>query len=556
MISPNNPTRRAMMRGYSTISPFELKDMLIRAAKETANSKGYPILNAGRGNPNWISTIPREAFFTLGQFSIEEAKLIHFEEPGLAGMPSSSGIYERFQQYMKAHADAPGMQFLDQAIRYGIEKLNFDPDSWLYELVDGIIGDQYPYPDRMLVHAEQVVYAYLCQELYDNKPLAGGAQLFAVEGATAAMCYTFDTLMANKLLEPGDKIALMVPIFTPYLEIPHLSRYQFETVYIEASDTNPDGTHNWQYPDSEIMKLKDPAIKALFCVNPGNPTSIAIHKHTVDMLVKIVHEHNPELMIIMDDVYSTFVDQFRSIMTDLPHNSIGVYSYSKYYGVTGWRLGVIAVHPDNIFDKRIQSLPAEKRADINSRYAAMSMDPESISFIDRIVADSRQVALNHTAGLSTPQQIQMTLFSLYGLLDEQHCYKELTKSICRRRKQLFYEGLVTKMVVNEQDAMYYTEFDVLVWGEFHHGSAFTDYMKANYEPIDILFRLAEESAIVLLNGSGFHAPPWSVRVSLANLDDEAYPIIGRALKKALQDYVDHWKTTIDSEKKDHKPVLV
>ena len=59
-------------------------------------------------------------------------------------------------------------------------------------------------------------------------------------------------------------------------------------------------------------------------------------------------------MIISDDVYSTFVDDFRSLMADLPYNTIGVYSFSKYFGVTGWRLGTIVLQEDNIFDKLLK----------------------------------------------------------------------------------------------------------------------------------------------------------------------------------------------------------
>ena len=40
---------------------------------------------------------------------------------------------------------------------------------------------------------------------YDVKS-GGKLNIFAVEGATAAMCYIFDSLMANELLRKGDKI--------------------------------------------------------------------------------------------------------------------------------------------------------------------------------------------------------------------------------------------------------------------------------------------------------------------------------------------------------------
>ena len=101
-------------------------------------------------------------------------------------------------------------------------------------------------------------------------------------------------------------------------------------------------------------------------------------------------------------------------MAELPQNTIGVYSYSKHFGCTGWRLGVVAVHQNNIYDKMLAKLPAKDRAALNHRYSSISLTPEKLKFIDRMVADSRQVALNHTAGLSLPQQIQMALFSLFA----------------------------------------------------------------------------------------------------------------------------------------------
>lgn len=72
-----------------------------------------------------------------------------------------------------------------------------------------------------------------------------------------------------------------------------------------------------------------------------------------------------------------------------------------------WRDAVIALHEDNIYDKQIARLPEDKRNALNRRYSSLTLQPEKMKFIDRMVADSRQVALNHTAGLSLPQQMQM-----------------------------------------------------------------------------------------------------------------------------------------------------
>ena len=61
-------------------------------------------------------------------------------------------------------------------------------------------------------------------------------------------------------------------------------------------------------------------------------------------------------------------------------------------------------------------------------------------------------------------------------------------------------------------------------------------MKENVHPLDIVFRLAEDHGIVLLNGSGFEAPDWSVRVSFANLNDHVYDDLGRAVRAVARSY--------------------
>ena len=45
-------------------------------------------MNAGRGNPNWIATVPREAYFSLGQFAIGESKRVLDLPPGIGACRS------------------------------------------------------------------------------------------------------------------------------------------------------------------------------------------------------------------------------------------------------------------------------------------------------------------------------------------------------------------------------------------------------------------------------------------------------------------------------------
>lgn len=525
---------------YGKISPFEFKDMLIKLAKFRAMESGRRVLDAGRGNPNWTAATPREAFFTFGQFAVSETRRT-WNEGDLAGMPKKEGIATRFYKYIYENINMPGANLAKDIVDYGIENFDFDPDSWVFELADGIIGDNYPSPDRMLVHIEEIVTKYLIQEMkYDTKK-GGTLSIFAVEGATAAMCYVFDSLMANELLRKGDKIAIMTPIFTPYLEIPHLPRYDFDVVFINADEVDENNCHTWQYSKKELEKLTDKSIKALFLVNPNNPASIAMDENSCKNLIDVVKNSHPDLMIISDDVYGTFVNGFKSIMANLPYNTIGAYSFSKYFGVTGWRLGTLALHEYNVFDKLINELPSDLKVSVNKRYSDMSLNPDKISFMDRIVADSRLVALNHTAGLSTPQQVQMAFFSAFALIDKENSYKKVNMSICKRRQKLFYDALGVKIKKDIHDASYYVIFDIMEWATNTYGVEFAEFIKTNYKPADVLFKLANNYSIVLLSGHGFYGPEWSVRVSLANLDDECYTFIGNSIKEVLSYYVYTWR---------------
>ena len=519
------------LRKFEALSPFEIKNELRSLAKEATKRTQSAFLDAGRGNPNWIATTPRESFFLLGQFAIIESKRVMDEAPGIAGMPKANGVAARLDTWLAMHQDMPGAPFLSEMVKFAVKTFKFDADAFVHELVDSIIGDNYPVPDRMLVHNERIVHEYLMWAVCGEPRPKGKFDLYAVEGGTAAMCYIFKSLKANRLLFPGDTIALGTPIFTPYLEMTHLEDYDLKVVNIGTPQEN-----RWQFTDDDIKKLEDPKIKGLFVVNPGNPSGIAMDKETIAKIAKLVKTKRPDLMLLTDDVYGTFVNDFRSLMGEIPRNTIGVYSYSKYFGCTGWRLGVIAIHQDNIFDEMIGKLPDNHMKALDKRYAPIVLEPRKFRFIDRIVADSRDIGLNHTAGLSLPQQVMMTMFSLYELMDEKKVYQKACMKIVERRAKALIDSLGLQLSPNPNYDAYYGLIDFEFWARKNIGDDAVEYLKKNIHPLDLAFRLAEDHGIVLLNGGGFEAPQWSLRVSLANLSDEAYEDIGRGVRAIARGY--------------------
>src|SRR5215470_2692639 len=460
------------LRSLESLSPFEIKDELIKLAKKTSRTTQSAFLNAGRGNPNWIATTPREGFFLLGQFAITESRRVMEHPAGLAGMPAAPGIAGRLSAWLARHTDSPGAEFLATMVPWAVKTFGFEADAFVHELVDSIIGDNYPVPDRMLVHNERIVHEYLMWAMCGQPKPSGTFDLYAVEGGTAAMCYIFKSLKANRLLHAGDTIALGTPIFTPYIEMTHLEDYALEVVTIAAPQEN-----RFQFTDAEIAKLEDPKIKAFFLVNPGNPTGVALSAETIAKIASLVKTKRPDLMLLTDDVYGTFVPDFRSLLGELPRNTIGVYSYSKYFGCTGWRLGVIAIHQDNIFDQMIAKLPAADLQALDKRYGALTLEPRKLKFIDRIVADSRDIALNHTAGLSLPQQVMMSLFSLAELMDGAKRYQTACREIVHRRAWAMVEGLGIEVTPNPHFDAYYGLIDFEFFARKNIGDPAVEYLK-------------------------------------------------------------------------------
>jgi len=522
---------------FAAMSPFELKNVLIEEAKKSAAKSGGKMLNAGRGNPNFLNTTVREAFSHLNMFVTELAdRRIDTDDLGLR--PAKEGMAKKLDSYLSRHKGSGGADFLGRAVDWAVKRFKLDPDEFVFEISDAALGDFYPSPSRIFPMTEKIVNAYLAQVLCPgNKPARGKFDLFAVEGATAAMVYIFNSLKENKILHAGDHIAIITPIFSPYLEIPHLSDYKLVEIFIEQNEDM-----DWKLPDSEIEKLRDKKIKAAFMVHPTNPTSVKFNEKTMKKIADIVKNDRKDLILLTDTVYATFVDGFRSLVETLPHNTICCYSYSKYFGVTGWRLGVIMLHEDNIIDKKIKELSARDIAELDKKYRMDSATPEKIKFIDRLEMDSRDVALAHTGGLSCPQQAIMCLFSLFNLMDGDLKYKKSIQATLKKRIKNLYDNLGLKLEGGPDHTYYYTLIDIGRMAREKYGAAFEKELLRNSIMLEFLFKLAREKYTICLPGEGFRGPKWSLRISLANLDDDAYVTIGKNISGIMKEYYESWKS--------------
>src|SRR5436189_6434810 len=110
------------LKQYEKLGPFEIKDFLAKVASKAALESSMSYLNAGRRNPNWVATEPREAFFLLGQFAVTESKRVLDLPPGVGGMPGAAGIAGRLEAWLAKHEEMPGASVLEAMVPWAVNK--------------------------------------------------------------------------------------------------------------------------------------------------------------------------------------------------------------------------------------------------------------------------------------------------------------------------------------------------------------------------------------------------------------------------------------------------
>ncbi len=542
--SPIRTISPALLKRYRAISPFELKGSLIKAAE---GKNPALMLNAGRGNPNFFNSYCRTVF---GRLQMASVKMAEPYKKDLMVYPrlGKTNYLNEFKAVTRGWPKGE-RQFFQRYLQFLItraKQAGDDPNAILHDLLISSLGCFYPSPPRIQPHLGLVARDYLHRlVLADRGAVAPGLpglkmkadefDAFATEGAAAGILYVFNTLKDNFMLNPGDHIALITPIFSPYLEMPVMvdhGGYGLKIVRLQQDPAN-----NYALPKAEIQKLRDKRIKALFMVNPGNPGAYSLPKENIIDIGKIVNQERRDLLVLSDNVYAPFAPKYYSFMASCPYNTIEVFSLSKYFGTTGWRLGLVMLAKKNRFNDQIAKLSEARKKILDARYETVTLTPRKLTFMQRLVLDSRQVAEAHVGGLSTPQQTLMGLLLYYDMQDKNRVYQNEIRETLKRRITSMYAQLDMRPNIQDTSTDYYSLIHIPQVTEHLYGAKARAYLEKNYNYLEFLFHLARVYHIVLLPGNGFGSEDWRVRVSLANLADEAYVKIGEGIHACIQDFV-------------------
>lgn len=197
----------------------------------------------------------------------------------------------------------------------------------------------------------------------------------AIEGITA-------TILA--ITKPGEEIIIPSPTYTSYREVINLAGCR--PVYVPLDEEN-----GWVFDLEKFSKAITKKTRAIFYCNPNNPTGTIYTKEQLLGLAKLAEEH--DLFIICDEVYKDFIfgtaGEAKPLRFGTPNRRglaslfslaeipelrkrvIRLFSFSKPYAMTGWRVGYLHSDEENVKEiiKVHDSLVT--CAPVISQYAAM-----------------------------------------------------------------------------------------------------------------------------------------------------------------------------------------
>ena len=228
---------------------------------------------------------------------------------------------------------------------------------------------QVPVPDRMLDHAERVVHEYWPGNV---RRQSAGRELrhLCGRGRHGGDVLHLRFAPCEPPATSRRQIALAVPTFTPYIEIASSRPVRISTSWrsMPVRYCRRCATY-LAISRSEIDKLQDPSIKALFFVNPSNPPSVRdARRHSMARLRRsLIQNDRPDLIMVTDDVYGTFVPGFRSLMAAFhttPSRCIRSPSTSAAPGgASAW----LQFTKTTSSTKQIAKLPEAVRRELNTR---------------------------------------------------------------------------------------------------------------------------------------------------------------------------------------------
>jgi aspartate/methionine/tyrosine aminotransferase len=130
--------------------------------------------------------------------------------------------------------------------------------------------------------------------------------------------------------DPGDRVALTAPFYPPYVNI--LTAFGIEPVILQA------GPETRFQPSVAMLERLSPPPDGLIVASPCNPAGTMLHPDELAAIAGWCHDNGVRL--ISDEIYhGLHYESAIATAAALSPSAVVVNSFSKYFSMTGWRVG-------------------------------------------------------------------------------------------------------------------------------------------------------------------------------------------------------------------------
>ena len=156
-------------------------------------------------------------------------------------------------------------------------------------------------------------------------------RIVVTTGSSAAFILAF---MA--MFEPGDRVAVTVPGYPPYRHI--LTALGCEPVLIETSNE----TRHALTGEALLAAHRKAPLKGVLVASPANPTGTMMSREALSGLIAAAESAG--IRFISDEIYHGLDYAFPAVTAaELSPDALVINSFSKYFCMTGWRVGWMVV---------------------------------------------------------------------------------------------------------------------------------------------------------------------------------------------------------------------
>jgi len=223
---------------------------------------------------------------------------------------------------------------------------------------DGLVGG-YSASSGLLELREEIVKKLKKYNNIDANPSQIIVTVGAVEGLTAAVLAVID---------PGDEVIFPSPTYSTHIQEVVLASGKPVIVPLIEEE-------GFIWDIDAVRDAITPKTKAIMYCSPNNPTGTVFSEKQLRELANIALENN--LMVITDEAYEYFIynniEHFcMGSIPEMKKNVISVFTFTKNYAMTGWRIGYL--HADEEFIPQITKahIPLAICTPVVSQYAALA----------------------------------------------------------------------------------------------------------------------------------------------------------------------------------------